>query len=308
MEHGSLAYISSKTPGTLLRNGIRESRKAVAHDIAVAARGSLSLASVLSLMERLRSSTSLIGCLQASTRRRQAREALFNSQVIPSGGSSAIASLISLMPQPGHTCPDVCERRPGGALWFLWEPLAEEGRKALQRRAGGTRFWREEGRFISFGNVGEWPFPLMRGGYLLLRPDSAIRIPSMGAASRTSAKLKSVPYIPAAASRGNIGTSRDGRHIRHRFGGQSCIIGHCSPSRRLFALEVAWQQIANGREVPGPSAGSGVLPAAATKAVPCQKSPLGKLLHWQISALAAPSGRCPARFPGRQRGAPLLCS
>ena len=31
------------------------------------------------------------------------------------------------VPQPGHTCPDVCERRPGGALWFLWEPLAEEG-------------------------------------------------------------------------------------------------------------------------------------------------------------------------------------
>ena len=123
----------------------------------------LPMTSVLSLMERLRSSTSLIGCLQASTRRRQAREALFNSQVIPSGGSSAIASLISLMPQPGHTCPDVCERRPGGALWFLWEPLAEEGRKALQCRAGGTRFWREEGRSISFGNVGEWPFPLMRG-------------------------------------------------------------------------------------------------------------------------------------------------
>lgn len=23
--------------------------------------------------------------------------------------------------------------------------------------------WREEGRSISFGNVGEWPFPLMRG-------------------------------------------------------------------------------------------------------------------------------------------------
>ena len=62
-----------------------------------------------------------------------------------------------------YTCPDVCERRPGGALWFLWEPIAEEGRKALQRRAGGTRFWREEGRSISFGNVGEWPFPLMRG-------------------------------------------------------------------------------------------------------------------------------------------------
>ena len=137
--------------------------EAVAHDIVVAARGSLSLASVLSLMERLRFITSLIGCLQASARRRQARKARFNSQVIPSGGSSAIASLISLMPQPGHTCPDVCERRPGGALWFLWEPLAEEGRKALQCRAGGTRGWREEGRSISFGNVGEWPFPLMRG-------------------------------------------------------------------------------------------------------------------------------------------------
>jgi hypothetical protein len=198
------------------------------------------LASVLSLMERLRSSTSLIGCQQASTRRRQARKALVRSQVIPSGGSSAIASLISLMPQPGHTCPDVCERRPGGALWFLWEPLAEEGRKALQRRAGGTRFWREEGRSISFGNVGKWPFPLMRGGYLLLRPDPAIRIPSMGAASRTSAKLKSVPYVPAAAaSRGNIGTSRDGRHIRHRFGGQPCSIGHCSPCRSFCALEAA---------------------------------------------------------------------
>lgn len=187
--------------------------------------------------------------------------------------------------------------------------LRKRGRKALQCRAGGTRGWREEGRFISFGNVGEWPFPLMRGGYLLLRPNPAIRIPSMGAAIRTSAKLKSVSYVPAAAAgRGNIGTSRDGRHVRHRFGGQSCIIGHCSPSRRLFALEVAWQQIANGREVPGPSAGSGVLPAAATKAVPCQKSPLGKLPHRQISALAAPSGRCPARFPERQRGAPLLCS
>lgn len=127
-----------------------------------------------------------------------------------------------------YTCPDVCERRPGGALWFLWEPLAEEGRKALQRRAGGTRFWREEGRSISFGNVGEWPFPLMRGGYLLLRPNPAIRIPSMGAAIRTSAKLKSVSYVPAAAAgRGNIGTSRDGRHVRHRFGGQPCSIGHC---------------------------------------------------------------------------------
>lgn len=109
------------------RNGIRESRKAVAHDTVVAARGSLSLASVLSLMERLRFITSLIGCLQASARRRQARKARFNSQVIPSGGSSAIASLISLMLQPGHTCPDVCERRPGGGLWSLWEPLAEEG-------------------------------------------------------------------------------------------------------------------------------------------------------------------------------------
>lgn len=260
-------------------------------------------------MERLRFITSLIGCLQASARRRQAREALFNSQVIPSGGSSAIASLISLMPQPGHTCPDVCERRPGGALWFLWEPLAEEGRKALQCRAGGTRGWREEGRSISFGNVGEWPFPLMRGGYLLLRPNPAIRIPSMGAAIRTSAKLKSVSYVPAAAAgRGNIGTSRDGRHVRHRFGGQPCSIGHCSPSRRLFALEVAWQQIANGREVPGPSAGSSMLPAAARKAAPWQKSPLEKLPHRQISALAAPSGRCPARFPERQRGAPLLCS
>jgi hypothetical protein len=32
-------------------------------------------------------------------------------------------------------------------------PLAEEGRKALQRRAGGTQFWREEGRSISFGNL-----------------------------------------------------------------------------------------------------------------------------------------------------------
>ena len=31
------------------------------------------------------------------------------------------------VPQPGHTCPDVCERCPGGALWSLWEPLAEEG-------------------------------------------------------------------------------------------------------------------------------------------------------------------------------------
>ena len=101
--------------------------EAVAHDIVVAARGSLSLASVLSLMERLRFITSLIGCLQASARRRQARKARFNSQVIPSGGSSAIASLISLMLQPGHTCPDVCERRPGGGLWSLWEPLAEEG-------------------------------------------------------------------------------------------------------------------------------------------------------------------------------------
>ena len=132
------------------------------------------------------------------------------------------------VPRHGHTCPDVCERRPGGALWFLWEPLAEEGRKALQCRAGGTRFWREEGRSISFGNVGEWPFPLMRGGYLLLRPNPAIRIPSMGAAIRTSAKLKSVSYVPAAAAgRGNIGTSRDGRHVRHRFGGQPCSIGHC---------------------------------------------------------------------------------
>ena len=26
-----------------------------------------------------------------------------------------------------YTCPDVCERRPGGGLWSLWEPLAEEG-------------------------------------------------------------------------------------------------------------------------------------------------------------------------------------
>lgn len=42
--------------------------EAVAHDIVVAARGSLSLASVLSLMERLRFITSLIGCLQASER------------------------------------------------------------------------------------------------------------------------------------------------------------------------------------------------------------------------------------------------
>lgn len=114
-------------------------------------------------MERLRFITSLIGCLQASERRRQARKALFNSQAIPSGGSNVIASLISLILQPSHACPDVCRRRLGGALWFLGEPLAEEGRKALQCRAGGTRGWREEGRSISFGNVGEWPFPLMRG-------------------------------------------------------------------------------------------------------------------------------------------------
>ena len=68
----------------------------MAHDIAAAAKDSLSLASVLSLMERLRSSTSLIGCLQVSARRRQARKALVRSQVIPSGGSSVIAALISL--------------------------------------------------------------------------------------------------------------------------------------------------------------------------------------------------------------------
>lgn len=74
----------------------RSASEAVAHDIAATAKDSLSLASVLSLMERLRSSTSLIGCLQASSRRRQARKALFNSQVIPSGGSSVIAALISL--------------------------------------------------------------------------------------------------------------------------------------------------------------------------------------------------------------------
>ena len=74
----------------------RSASEAVAHDIAATAKDSLSLASVLSLMERLRSSTSLIGCLQASTRRRQAQGVLFSSQVIPSGGSSVIAALISL--------------------------------------------------------------------------------------------------------------------------------------------------------------------------------------------------------------------
>lgn len=74
----------------------RSASEAVAHDIAATAKDSLSLASVLSLMERLRSSTSLIGCLQASMRRRQARKALVRSQVIPSGGSSVIAALISL--------------------------------------------------------------------------------------------------------------------------------------------------------------------------------------------------------------------
>jgi hypothetical protein len=180
-------------------------------------------------MERLRSSTSLIGCLQASTRRRQAQGVLFSSQVIPSGGSSVIASLISLR----YSLAIPVRMYARGVLAEVSGPygnlLRKRGRKALQCRAGGTRGWREEGRSISFGNVGEWPFPLMRGGYLLLRPDPAIGVPSVGAAIRTSAKLKSVPYVPASAtSRGNIGTSRDGRHIRHRFGGQSCIIGHCS--------------------------------------------------------------------------------
>lgn len=74
----------------------RSASEAVAHDIAAAAKGGLLMASVPSLMERLRSSTSLIGCLQASMRRRQAQGVLFSSQVIPSGGSSVIAALISL--------------------------------------------------------------------------------------------------------------------------------------------------------------------------------------------------------------------
>ena len=181
-------------------------------------------------MERLRFITSLIGCLQASARRRQARKARFNSQVIPSGGSSAIASLISLMPQPGHTCPDVCERRPGGALWSLWEPLAEEGEEGatMQSRRHPVLAGRRPLHFFR-KMLASGRFRLCGGGYLLLRPDPAIRVPSVGAAIRTSAKLKSVPYVPAAAaSRGNIGTSRDGRHIRHRFGDQSCIIGRCS--------------------------------------------------------------------------------
>lgn len=108
-------------------------------------------------------------------------------------------------------------------------------------------------------------FRLYGDGYLLLRPDPAIRISSMGAASRTSAKLKSVPYVPvAAAGRGNIGTSRDGRHVRHRFGGQSCSIGHCRPCRSFRALEMAEQQIVHSRGVPGLAAGS----SAARKAAP----------------------------------------
>ena len=179
-------------------------------------------------MERLRFITSLIGCLQASARRRQAREALFNSQVIPSGGSSAIASLISLMPQP---IPVRMYAR--GVLAGLSGSYGN-----LLRKRGGRRYNAEQAAPGSGGKkaapflsemLASGRFRLCGGGYLLLRPDPAIRVPSVGAAIRTSAKLKSVPYVPAAAaSRGNIGTSRDGRHIRHRFGDQSCIIGRCS--------------------------------------------------------------------------------
>lgn len=158
------------------------------------------MASVLSLMERLRSSTSLIGCPASLGAAKADSGSPLQQPGHPFRWQQRHCCSDITVPRPGHTCPDVCERRPGGALWFLWEPLAEEGRKALQRRAGGTRFWREEGRSISFGNVGERPFPLMRGGYLLLRPDPAIRISSKGAAIRTSAKLKSVPYVPVAAA------------------------------------------------------------------------------------------------------------
>ena len=180
-------------------------------------------------MERLRFITSLIGCLQASTRRRQARKALVRSQVIPSGGSSVIAALISLC--HGMAIPVRMYAR--GVLAGLSGSYGN-----LLRKRGGRRYNAEQAAPGSGGKkaapflsemLASDRFRLCGGGYLLLRPDPAIGVPSMGAAIRTSAKLKSVPYVPAAAaSGGNIGTSRDGRHIRHRFGGQPCSIGHCS--------------------------------------------------------------------------------
>lgn len=144
-------------------------------------------------MERLRFITSLIGCLQASERRRQARKALFNSQAIPSGGSNVIASLISLILQPSHACPDVCEGHPAKLSGSYGD---------LLRKRGGRRYNAEQAAPGSGGKkaapflsemLASGRFRLCGGGYLLLQPDPAIRIPSVIAAIRTSAKLKSVP-------------------------------------------------------------------------------------------------------------------
>lgn len=156
----------------------------------------------------------------------------------------------SPLQQPGHPFRwQQCYRFSDIADATAWPYLSGCMREASWRRSlvlmgtscgrGGGRRYNAEQAAPGVGGKKAAPFlsemlasgrfRLCGGGYLLLRPDPAIRVPSVGAAIRTSAKLKSVPYVPAAAaSRGNIGTSRDGRHIRHRFGDQSCIIGRCS--------------------------------------------------------------------------------
>lgn len=86
------------------------------------------------------------------------------------------------------------------ARGVLAELSGSEGN--LLRKRGGRRYNAEQAApgvggkkaapFLS-EMLASGRFRLCGGGYLLLRPDPAIRIPSVIAAIRTSAKLKSVP-------------------------------------------------------------------------------------------------------------------
>ena len=141
-----------------------------------------------------------MAALRASARRRQTREALFNSQVIPSGGSSVIAALISLC----HGLAIPVRMYARGVLAELFGSYGNLLQKRGERRcnaeqaapgSGGKKAAPLLSEMLASGR-----FRLCGDGYLLLRPDPAIRIPSVEAASRTSAKLKSVPFVPAAAA------------------------------------------------------------------------------------------------------------
>lgn len=191
-------------------------------------------------MERLRFITSLIGCLQASTRRRQARKALVRSQVIPSGGSSVIAALISLC--HGMAIPVRMYAR--GVLAGLSGSYGNLLRKRGGRRcnaeqaapgSGGKKAAPSLSEMLASGRFRLCGAAICFFGLILQSGFRAWERQSGHLQNRRAFRM-CLSLLPAGE---NIGTSRDGRHVRHRFGGQPCSIGHCNPSRRLFALEAA---------------------------------------------------------------------